>query len=181
MPSKTIYYHFTKETLRDGSPLPKIGKWLTFKGEIEMCNRGLHASAHPFDALQYAPGQFLHKVKLGGKIITQGDKSVAEKRNIIATIDATDLFWRCSRLYALQVVHLWDCPAVVKQFLETGDESLRAAAMAAARAAAWAAAWDAAWAAAMAAARDAAWAAARAAQRQLFADEVEKEFQKAGR
>ena len=86
--------------------------------------------------------------------------------------------WRVgllARRFALHVVHLWDAPQIVKDWLVTGDKKLRAAA----RAAVWdagaaaraveaaagaaraieAAAW-AAW-----AARDAAGAAARAAER----------------
>jgi len=81
-----------------------------------------------------------------------------------------------ARWCALQVIHLWNCPDVVKQYLETGDEGLRdaahaaalnathAAALNAARSAAWNAvrdaALDAAWNAALAAVRDAAWNAA---------------------
>jgi len=47
----------------------------------------------------------------------------------------------------LDVIHLWDAPAVVREYLETGDESKRDAAWAAARDAAWGAAlaavvWD---------------------------------------
>jgi hypothetical protein len=44
--------------------------------------------------------------------------------------------WRLfTRQCALDVIDLWDAPAVVRQYLETGDESLRASA--------WDAAWDA--------------------------------------
>jgi hypothetical protein len=76
-----------------------------------------------------------------------------------------------ARECALDVIHLWDAPQIVRDYLESGDDNLRAAARAAARVAAWdaarAAAWDAARAAAraaaMAAAGDAAWAAAWAA------------------
>jgi hypothetical protein len=76
-----------------------------------------------------------------------------------------------ARWCALSVAHLWDMPDVVRQFLETGDETLRDAAGAAAAAAARTevryaagdAAWSAARVAATAAAWDAAWSAARAA------------------
>ena len=75
-----------------------------------------------------------------------------------------------ARWVALDVIHLWDAPPVVYQYLETGDESLSEAAMSAARAAramsaaraARAASEDAARAASAAARADAAWAAARA-------------------
>ena len=86
---------------------------------------------------------------------------------------------RFARLAALEVVHLWDAPLIVLEYLKTGDEekrdAARDAASAAARDAAFAAArdavWDAAWdawdarAAASAAARDVAWDAASAAAR----------------
>ena len=73
--------------------------------------------------------------------------------------------------YALDVIHLWSAPVpvIVKEYLKTGDEKIRAAAWAAAGAArdaagaAAGAAWDAAW-AARDAARAAAWAAAWAAR-----------------
>ena len=41
-----------------------------------------------------------------------------------------DLMRRLARRFALDGVHLWDCPPVVRQYLETGDESLRRAAQA---------------------------------------------------
>ena len=86
-----------------------------------------------------------------------------------------------ARLCALDVAHLWDIPPIVREYLETGDESLHeaaraavdAAARAATRAATWAAegasegasAGAATGAAVGAAARDAAWGAAWAAAR----------------
>jgi hypothetical protein len=143
-------YHFTDgNKLRDGRPLLAIGEWLDHTGPIVPCESGLHASEHPFDALQYAPGEMLHLVEIDGELVTHGDppdKVVGRRRRIIASIDATDLLREFARWCALQVIHLWECPDVVRRYLETGDESIRAAA-------AWAAARD--------AARDAAWAAAR--------------------
>jgi hypothetical protein len=92
---------------------------------------------------------------------------VCRRRRIVKRIDATELLWKASRQFALSVIHLWDAPAIVREFLETGDETKRVAAedaaRAAARAAAWNAAEDAAWNAAWNAARAAAWNAARAA------------------
>jgi len=80
-------YHFTSETLRDGSPVPPIGEWLEHDGELIMCKSGLHASLHPFDALKYAPGNILHLVELGGEIIQGHDKVVAQKRKIIKSVN----------------------------------------------------------------------------------------------
>jgi len=138
------YYHFTGDKLRDGRPIPAVGEWLNHEGQIEMCVSGLHASAHPFDALKYAPGNLLHKVILKDIVEKQDDKVVARSRKIVATIDATELLRRFARQQALSVVHLWDAPPVVKEYLETGNEELRAAAWNAVRAAAWDAAGDAA-------------------------------------
>ena len=185
-------YHFTKgNKLRDGRPLPAIGEWLEHTGPIVPCESGLHASEHPFDALQYSPGEMLHLVEIDGELVTHGDppdKVVGRRRKILASIDATDLLREFARWCALQVIHLWECPDVVRRYLETGDESIRAAARDAAgadardaaRAAAWVAAWvaardatrDAAW----EAARDAAWAAARAAARAAAWDSQRAKF-----
>jgi hypothetical protein len=152
-------YHFVSNTLRCGSPIPADGEWLEHEGVIEICRSGLHASLCPFDALQYAPGNTLCLVELEGVEGRQADKVVARRRRIVARIDAEPLMREFARWSALQVIELWDAPDVVRQYLTTGDESLRDAA----RAAAWDAARDAAWDAARAAARDAAWDAARAA------------------
>ena len=191
-----VYYHFTGDTLRDGRPVPAIGEWLVHEGPIKLCASGLHASRHPFDALTYAPGARLHRVELRGIEGEEADKVVARERRIIASIDAADLLRAFARQCALDVVELWDAPDVVRTYLLTGDETIRAAARAAARAAeaaqdawaaratAWAAqdAWDAwdAWAAqaAWAAAQAAAWAAQAAKQKQFdtFATLIDAAF-----
>lgn len=52
----TVGYHFVGATLRDGRPVPQDGEWLEHAGPLVLCRSGLHASLHPFDALQYAKG-----------------------------------------------------------------------------------------------------------------------------
>jgi hypothetical protein len=178
MKSKTQAWHFVEKTLRDGSPIPKDGVWLEHKGPVVICESGLHASRDPFDALQYAPGSTLCLVNVDGIEYEQEDKLVCRRRKIVARMDATEMLRYFSRMQALSVIHLWEAPDVVLDYLMTGDEEIRAAAWAAAKAAAWAAvrdaARDAAWAAvraaAWAAARDAAWAAAWAAVRDAARD-----------
>jgi hypothetical protein len=128
-------YHFTADTLRDGRPIPPIGEWLEHTGPIVPCKSGLHASEHPFDALQFAPGSMLHHVELEGDLVPHGDpvdKWVGRRRRRNATIDATDLLREFARWCALQVVDLWDGPPVVREYLETGDETKRETARAAA-------------------------------------------------
>ena len=151
-----LAYHFVGNTLRDGRPIPADGEWLVHDGAVVMCKTGLHASRDPFDALQYAPGATLCLVECDDIVSEDKDKIVCRRRRIVRRIDATSLLWSFARQCALSVAHLWDMPAVVREYLETGDEKKRAAARAAAGAAA----------------RDAAWAAARAAHRRRFSEMV---------
>ena len=185
----------------------KVGRTHKVKGEIIPCRNGLHGSIKPLDALAYAPGPLVWRVRLSGLIVPHNsDKIVASERTYIAGDDATETLRHFARLCALDVIDLWDAPDIVRQYLKTGDESMRAAARDAARNAAWAAtraatraaaraaarnaaraatrnaAWDAArdaaWAAARAAARDAAWAAARAAARNAAWDAQNRRLSK---
>jgi hypothetical protein len=161
-------YHFVGEKLRDGRPIPPDGEWLVHEGEMVICESGLHASKHPLDALQYAPGGTLCLVECEDIGEEHADKFVCRRRMIVKRIDATDLLWKASREFALSVIHLWDAPKVVRDFLATGDESLRDAARAAAR--------DAASDAARVAALDAAWDAAWGAQKEIMQRLVDEAF-----
>ena len=146
-----LAWHFTGGTLRDGSPLPADGVWLKHKGPLVICKSGLHASIDPFDALRYAPGATLCRVALRGKIARGDDKLCATERMIICRMDATELLRYFARMQALSVVHSWDAPDVVLDWLMTGDTSIQNAA------------WSAAWSAAGSAAGSAAWSAAGSA------------------
>ena len=118
---------------------------LTHKIEppIVPCERGLHASATVLEALQYAQGSILYRVKLGGTIVAANDKFAASSREYLACIDANAIIHAWGRACALEMVHLWDCPHVVSDYLLTGDETLRSAAESAAWSAARSAAWSA--------------------------------------
>jgi hypothetical protein len=160
-------WHFVGETLRDGRPVPADGEWLEHDGELVMCKSGLHASVRLIDALKYAPGATICRVELDGEIVEDDDKVVAMRRRIVWRVDGDGLLREFARWCALQVIHLWNAPDVVREYLETGNEDLRAAAWAAAWDAAWDAAGDAAWDAAGAAAGAAAWGAANERLEQL--------------
>ena len=170
----TRAWHFVGEKLRDGRPVPADGVKLRHTGPVVICESGLHASLHPFDALKYAPGDTLCLVECGGIVAHQDDKFVCTERTIIARMDAEPLLRYFARQQAISVVHLWDAPQVVLDYL-MGDDAARDAA----RGAAWGAAWDAArgtawaatWAATWAAAWGTAWAAARDAARDAAKDE----------
>lgn len=143
-----------------------LGKTHKIKGEIIPCENGLHASVRAIDALSHSPGNIVWKVECGGTIVHDDDKLACSERTYIAGgIDVSDTLRKFARMCALDVIHLWDAPEIVVQYLKTGDESIRDAARAAARSAASAAAVDAASAAAWDAPLDATQAAARAAAR----------------
>jgi len=127
-------WHFTNDRLRNGDPIPPVGEWIRAEGNIVLCRNGLHCSERLMDALHYAPGELLHRVELRGELLDGRDKWVGRERRIIASADATAMLREFARWCALQVVHLWNVPSVVMEYL-TGDESKRDAAWAAAEAA----------------------------------------------
>ena len=160
-----------------------VGESHSVGGDIVLCDNALHASRDPFDALTYAPGQYLYRVRCWGDVVEDDDKLGARYREYVDMRNATNTLRKFAREQALSVIHFWEAPPVVKEYLEAGDETLRAAACTASREAARAAtgaaagaactaactaagtaaaAW-AAWAAACTAA-DAAWAAGDAAR-----------------
>ena len=155
-------WHFIGDTLRDGRPVPADGITLRHDGPLLMCRSGLHASLHPWDALKYAPGSTLCLVEAGGETEHEPDKLVCMERTIIARMGAEPLLRYFARQQALSVVHLWNAPQEVLDYL-MGDDDARDATRDAARDAAWDAARGAAFDAARAAALGAAMGAVRAA------------------
>jgi len=167
---KGWWFALENNKLANGDNRPiKLEITHSVKGEIIPCQNGLHLSKRLIDALNYSPGPIVYKVAGSGVVIPHGhpiDKYVCSERTYIkGGINCTDIIIRFARLCALDVIHLWDAPEIVIEYLKTGDEKLRSTAWAAARDAAWDAADDAARAAARAAAKAAARDAARAAAR----------------
>jgi hypothetical protein len=140
METKIFGWHFVGDRLRDGTAIPADGDWLPkLNSPIIPCAYGYHGSAHPFDALKYAPGSTLCYCEYRGDVVEQGnpvDKFAAVERRIIRRMDATGMLRYFTRMQALSVAHLWDAPDLVLDFLMTGDESISAAANAAANTAA---------------------------------------------
>ena len=151
----------------------KLGRTHHVTGSIVPCQHGLHLSANAIDALNYATGAFVWRVRGHGTVVVNRDKAACSGRTYLrGGIDVSGVLRHFARLCALDVIHLWDAPDIVRQYLRTGDPRIRDAAGDAARTAAWAAARAAARAAgdaaraprdAARAARDAAPAAAGAA------------------
>lgn len=127
-------WHFLYEghKLRDGTTAPKNGKWLEVKDPV-ICMKGLHGSLTPYDALRYAPGPILCLCEFSDPVDKHKDKFVSTRRRIIARMDATEMLRYYARMQALSIVHLWDAPGVVLDYLMTGDESIQSAAYSAAK------------------------------------------------
>lgn len=155
-------WHFSDNTERlrygDGRKI-EVGIKHTVECQPVLCEVGLHASERVLDALRYAPGTILWRVTLSGTIVRSDDKACATERTYHQRLDATDILRTFARRCALDVIHMWNAPAVVREFLETGKGELRAAAWASrsVEAAAWSADSTAAW-----SARNSAWSAASA-------------------
>ena len=158
----------------DGTWVP--GEWMPeIAGPLVPCENGYHLCEDAQVVGWLGPA--IYESEIDGDVIYADDKIVVRRVRLTRRTKWNDSVARqYARWCAFQVAHLWDMPDIVRQYLETGDESISDAAWAAARAAAWdaanaaarAAAWAAraaAWAAASDAAWDAAWDAANAAAR----------------
>jgi hypothetical protein len=137
-----LAWHFLKSDRKLAYPphTPVLtGQRLTVgPARLDLCAYGLHASERALDALIYAPGPIVCRVRLGGRILTGEDKACASERTVIAMADATETLRAFARSCALDVIDKWNAPAVVREYLETGNEDLRAAAWSA-ESAAWSA------------------------------------------
>ena len=198
--TRILAWHWVREDRRlgygDGREV-RAGETIEHKGHIALCESGLHASTKILDALTYAPGPVICRVRLSGDVLRGGDKIVAERRETLWMVDARRVLvvWACECAWeALQRAGNPDPRSVAaihevmrQQRSGMRDQAKAAAAWAAASAAAYAAsdaasdaAWDAASAAASAAARGAARAAALAAamdaQRTIFQRLVDEAF-----
>ena len=91
-----------------------------------LCRQGLHASEEALDALSYAPGLHVARVALLTPV-TGNDKCAATARQYLWVADATEVVLAWSRRVALDVVHLWEPPQVVLNFLHTGVDAAAAA------------------------------------------------------
>lgn len=104
-------WHFLSEDkkLRYGDKREVIvGKKLVHKGEIVLCKSGFHASTKALDALGYAPGPVICRVKLSGEIKHDVDKLVASERTVLWMVDATNTLHEFGCWAAEQVLHFFE-------------------------------------------------------------------------
>jgi len=184
-----LAWHFLPEDKRLGygdGRLVEVGATLECEGEPELCGNGMHGSARLIDAVHYARGPIVCRVKIEGDVIESEDKLCGRRRTVLWMMDATRILheFACAcaedalalveqpderSVAAIEAKRSWLKGEITDKKLDSAwaaawDASQNVAwvASAAASAAAWAASRSAAR-AASAAARDAAWAAARAA------------------
>ena len=168
-----LAWHFTDGMkLRDGTPLEI--KTYRYVGPIEMCASGYHWSRDPLDALKYAPGFTLSRVRVDEIEQEDSDKGVSRVREVLEIHDVRDVILLWAADVAEHAVHRYytgdsDAPQeaidTVRKHIQgtaTSEECAHAAADAAADA------YAAAYAAAHAAAYDNSYAAAEAAYRRLL-------------
>lgn len=91
MAKSMMAWHFVGKTLRDGRDIPPDGVELVHDGDLLLCVCGLHASERLIDALSYAPGNILCRVKCGGRIQKSDDKLVCTRRTIEWRLDSEEV------------------------------------------------------------------------------------------
>src|ERR1035437_9428105 len=82
----------------------KVGKWNSFKGELSMCNSGLHCSRTPYQAFSYVQGEVLAIVETKGKSIIQDDKECWSDMKIVKAYKWTKKDSVAFAIYAAELV-----------------------------------------------------------------------------
>lgn len=95
---------------------PKDREKIAHVGRLRMCGAGLHASLRARDAVSYAPGLTLCRVRVSGRIIEGEDKLVAEERTILWRADATEVLRRFVIWCADRAVPLSRSAIVISRF-----------------------------------------------------------------
>ena len=157
---KAWYFAPKDERLKfsDGRKI-QVGKMHTVKGKPILCQQGLHGAIKLLDALAYADSCILYRTDISRHVVYGKDKIAGQRRIYLARINAESILMDFARKQALINISLIEpfCTAaqykLIQEYLNTGNDALRAAAYAASDAASDAAygAYDAAYAAGAAA------------------------------
>jgi len=139
--------------------LVEVGVTLKVEGTPVLCGRGIHASIKPLDALSYSESNIIARVECGGVIIKGDNQLACTEITPLWIGDCETILRRFSCMCALDVIHLWEPPPCVVEYLQTQNKSLREAAWAASLAVSGGSEVDATW----GAARITSWDAARTA------------------
>jgi hypothetical protein len=168
-------WHFCRNDKRlcfnDGRRI-HTGRTIKVDCKPVLCQSGLHASRNLLDALHYAHGNILCRVRLSGEIVHGDDKMVATERTVLWMRSVAPILHefacrsaeRALRRAGVTDERCWNAIKVKRLWLAGKATNTE---LTAARDTAWDAAWTTAWttrgAARAAAARTAAWTTARAA------------------
>jgi hypothetical protein len=201
-------YKFLRTGLKsqNGDITWKVGEWYVEK-EIDICNKGFHASKTPLQAMGYVAGEILAKVSVKGQSVIQDDKECWSEMKINKAWnwtkkDSVELSVFAAKLCLESFEKLYPddkrpreaIEAARKVLIEDNEvnrsaaRSAESAARSAARSAAESVAWSAAWSAESAAwsaesAESAAWSAesaesAESAAKRSLISKLDKWFMK---
>ena len=70
---------------KNGNQIWKLNKWVKVAGELDMCNRGLHACKEPYDAFSYVQGEILAQVECKGDHLSDDNKECWQEQRVIKT------------------------------------------------------------------------------------------------
>ena len=167
MEKKILAWHFLTDDrmLAHQTPPMEVAPGYIYgepNGDIIICERGMHASRRVYDALGFAQGSQLCRVRVWGDVQEQNDKIVGRYREVLAIRDvASELrLWGCWCVRNTPITGgktVWDLLTDVRSrnAIEVAERFTRGEVTREELDAAWAAATAAAW-AACAAASDAA-------------------------
>ena len=147
------YFAPENNRLRFGdNRLIRVGNTHTIEAKPEMCRHGLHASERIIDALHYSETSILYRVEIGGEMDIGYNKIAAQSRRYLKRYDIESILLEFARKAAKRRFHFCkpymtsESYALVLEWLDTGNESLRGAVESAVESAAESAAsaaWDA--------------------------------------
>jgi hypothetical protein len=98
-----LYWHFLREDRCMQHPphtLVEAGSTYTAVGPLWLCGNGMHASVQAIDALEYAPGNIVCRVRLGEERVSDTDKVCARERTVLWMADAAPVLHEFSCLLA---------------------------------------------------------------------------------
>jgi hypothetical protein len=101
---KTLLLKGGKLVSDSGNQTWEIGKWYKIDGDVEMCERGFHASENIIDAMGYANPEALALVEARGKILKQDDQQCASEMRLIKAWEWTKPDSVALAIYAAELV-----------------------------------------------------------------------------
>jgi len=101
-------WHWASDKLRDGRALPSRGETIKHDGPVVPCKQGLHGSGRAIDALRYAPGCNVARVRLTDTLVPHNNNKWAASQRTTLTdyVDASQVLIEWARLCALRALRV---------------------------------------------------------------------------